>query len=58
MEILPHYEMDDLKNDIGIDPCQHIIQDDPETSFHSFKTTDRRWFENIEDPKEKESDDD
>ena len=50
---------DNLENDIGVDPCYDIIQNNPKSSLQSFlQTADRKWFKNIEKPKEKETDDD
>jgi len=43
----------EMENDIGIDSCHHIIQDDSKSSFQSFS----RWrigrVENVEKAKEK-----
>jgi len=48
-----------LENDIGVDSCCHIIQNDPKSSLQSFlQAPDGKWFKNIEKPKEKETDDD
>src|SRR4030042_3292829 len=49
----------DLENDISIDSCHHIIQDDSTSSFQSFlQLADRKWFENVEKAKENKTDDD
>jgi hypothetical protein len=48
-----------MENDIGVDSCHHIIQDNPPSSPpSSLQTADRKWFENIEKPKEEKTDDD
>ena len=48
-----------MENNISIDSCDHIIQNNPKSSPKSFlKVTDWEGFENVEKPKEKKGDDD
>jgi len=48
-----------MENDMGIDSCHHIIQDDPPSPFQSsLQTTNRKGFENVEKPEEKKTDHD
>ncbi len=53
------YQADELENDIGINSCCHIIQNDPKASTESFlQSSDGRGFDNIKKPEKKEADDD
>jgi len=48
-----------MENDIGVDSCQGIIQDDSESSLQSFlQMANGRWFENVEKAKENKTDND
>ncbi len=47
-----------MKNNIPVDSCDHIVQDNSKSSFESFlEVTDRKGFKNVEKPKEEKSDD-
>ena len=47
-----------MKNNIRVDSCDHIVQDNSKSSFESFlEMTDRKGFKNVEKPKEEKSDD-
>ena len=49
----------DSNNDIRVDSCDRIVQDDSISSLQSFfQTADGKGFENIEKPKEKKTHDD
>jgi len=51
-------EMDGLKDEIRIDPCQDIIQYNPIPSRHILQVTDGRRLDDIEKAKEQETDED
>ena len=53
---LPHHDIDNLENDIGVDSCGNIIQDNSKSPFESFlDTADWKRLENVEEPKEEKS---
>ena len=46
------------ENDIRVDACYDIIQDDSKSSLKPFlQTTDRKGLQNVEKPEEKKTDD-
>ena len=47
-----------MKNDIGIDSCNDIIQYNSKPSFGPLDQTDGGGFNNIKKPEKKEADDD
>ncbi len=48
-----------MKNDIGIDCCHHIVQNDSIPPLQSFlQAANRKGFENVEKTEKKETDDD
>ena len=52
-------EIDKMENNIGIDSCYDIIQDNSKSSLKlSLDTADGNGFENVKKPKENKTDDD
>jgi hypothetical protein len=47
------YQVDNLKNDVGINPCQNIVQHNPISASCFFRVANGRRFDDVEESKKK-----